>query len=323
LGLLLAGALSAAAIVFAVQSVPSPEISPEVAHVATPVAGTEASYGRAPQTSASQPSAAELAYRQGLALLREKRAVEALPQFERCLVQEPRSVDCWWEKGWAHWLQEDWISVVQAWEQTQDLEPEHEEVAEWLPAAWRRLGEVVTRRDILELGHEPVRVDVSASPGLETVVEVSSEIGPPLVEIRADDGHLLARLGEGIEFSDWSLVDAIPDSMTEILEYRNCACSMNMGGFRVYKLYEDGPRVVWDGGGDAGGGEVMFFGSTTTGVLMHEVPSFVTDPRCEVKACSNAELWILDRLNTRLFSYDPAKREFLPVFRPETTSAPR
>lgn len=60
-------------------------------------------------------------------------AAEALLQ--QCVTQTPQSSDCWWELGWAHWLQRDWQATVDAWTEVKALDPGHVEVRQYLSRA--------------------------------------------------------------------------------------------------------------------------------------------------------------------------------------------
>ncbi len=256
---------------------------------------------------------AEASYGRGVRLLRDKKATEALREFDRCVRLVPEHAECWWEKGWAHWVVEDWPRAVQAWERTQDLNPDRAELTTWLSSAWRRLGESVQRREVIELGEAPIERDVHPAPGLERLSTVRSALGRDRLEIRTQDDRLLGRLGDDGSYVSWAVVDVVPDRTDEILEYSNCSCSMNMGGYRLHKLSPDGLRLVWEGGGDAGGGEVLFFGSAKEGLLMHELQTFAPNPRCEIGPCSHADEWIFDGLQTELYQYDRASRAFISI----------
>jgi hypothetical protein len=65
---------------------------------------------------------------QGRAALRLKDGHEAEALLARCVAAEPAHVECWWELGWAHWVQRDWPATVAAWQQVKALDPGHQEV---------------------------------------------------------------------------------------------------------------------------------------------------------------------------------------------------
>ncbi len=72
---------------------------------------------------------------QGKALLVQKDATAAEAMLQECVRQDPTRASCWWELGWAFWLQRDWSRVLQAWERVQDLDPAYPELSEYLPRA--------------------------------------------------------------------------------------------------------------------------------------------------------------------------------------------
>jgi hypothetical protein len=71
----------------------------------------------------------------GVKALSEKDAPAAIVAFEACASASPARVECHWELGWAHYLQNDWAAVVSAWEQVLALDPQHPEVKVWLTEA--------------------------------------------------------------------------------------------------------------------------------------------------------------------------------------------
>lgn len=72
---------------------------------------------------------------QGRAALRAKDGSTAETHLEQCVTADEQQVDCWWELGWAHWLQRDWQATVEAWQQVKSLDPAHGEVREYLSKA--------------------------------------------------------------------------------------------------------------------------------------------------------------------------------------------
>jgi Bacterial capsule synthesis protein PGA_cap len=64
----------------------------------------------------------------GRAALQEKRGPLAVAHLRACVEQEPSNVDCLWELGWAHYLQNDWDSVIAAWQQLKSSKPDHPEI---------------------------------------------------------------------------------------------------------------------------------------------------------------------------------------------------
>ena len=86
-----------------------------------------------PASGMAQDQAALL--EQGKALLRAKDGAGAQQALQSCVQAQPEASECWWELGWAHWLQRDWQSTVLAWEEVKRLDPGHSEVRSYLSKA--------------------------------------------------------------------------------------------------------------------------------------------------------------------------------------------
>jgi len=76
-------------------------------------------------------------YVDGVSALRKKDAPGALAAFDRCIAKTTGSVqlECQWEKGWAHWIQNDWEATVKSWLIVYEATPEREEVGRYLKQA--------------------------------------------------------------------------------------------------------------------------------------------------------------------------------------------
>ncbi len=72
---------------------------------------------------------------QGRVALQAKNGPAAEILLRQCVTDDPGAVDCWWELGWAHWLQRDWASTVAAWQKVKELDPGHQEVRGYLSRA--------------------------------------------------------------------------------------------------------------------------------------------------------------------------------------------
>jgi hypothetical protein len=72
---------------------------------------------------------------QGREALRVKDGPAAERLLRQCVTDDPGASDCWWELGWAHWLQRDWQAAVDAWAMVKQLDPGHAEVREYLSKA--------------------------------------------------------------------------------------------------------------------------------------------------------------------------------------------
>lgn len=86
----------------------------------------------------STPAAQSL-FEKGFASLQTRQASEARARFEECLKSEPECVACWYERGWAAWIEGRWAIVVESWEKALKLDPEHPKAQEFLPAAQENL----------------------------------------------------------------------------------------------------------------------------------------------------------------------------------------
>ncbi len=84
---------------------------------------------------ASAPAPSTVLLEQGRASLRNKDGAGAEQALQACVNADPGAVDCWWELGWAHWVQRDWQATVDAWQQVKTLDPAHAEVREYLSKA--------------------------------------------------------------------------------------------------------------------------------------------------------------------------------------------
>jgi hypothetical protein len=60
---------------------------------------------------------------EGRALLVARDAAGAERVLGACVAADPTDADCWWELGWARWMQRDWDGTVQAWERVRALDP--------------------------------------------------------------------------------------------------------------------------------------------------------------------------------------------------------
>ena len=52
-----------------------------------------------------------------------------------CVKANPQNTECYWELGWAYWMQGKWSNVVSSWKEVQKLDPQHKELATYLPQA--------------------------------------------------------------------------------------------------------------------------------------------------------------------------------------------
>lgn len=70
----------------------------------------------------------------GIAALKEKRVEDAVKILAHCTATDPKNVECWWELGWARYVQRDWSATLSAWKQVQALDPQHADLEKQLAA---------------------------------------------------------------------------------------------------------------------------------------------------------------------------------------------
>ncbi len=92
-----------------------------------------------PVLAADPAAEAEVRYQEAVTALAAKDWSAAGKALESCVALDPKRVACWWELGWARWMKEDWVGVVNAWETVQKLDPAHAEVGKHLPTARGKL----------------------------------------------------------------------------------------------------------------------------------------------------------------------------------------
>ena len=74
-------------------------------------------------------------YEIGIEALRNKEYAKAQVHLSNCIQKEPQNTTCYWELGWAYWMQGNWSSVVQSWKKVQELDPNYPELKTYLPQA--------------------------------------------------------------------------------------------------------------------------------------------------------------------------------------------
>jgi hypothetical protein len=79
-------------------------------------------------------------YEEGVLALQGKRYGEAEKDFQACLQADPKNVDCHWELGWAHWMQNEWDAVVEHWDVVAKVDPDREGLARALAQAKDNVG---------------------------------------------------------------------------------------------------------------------------------------------------------------------------------------
>ncbi|MEC7986333.1 MAG: hypothetical protein VX278_14300 [Myxococcota bacterium] len=91
-------------------------------------------------------------YTVGMEAMKRKDFSTAERSFRRCVEDEPQNVQCHWELGWAHWVREEWTSVVRHWTMVQTLDPNFPKLTQYLPQAEAKLEkpkqEVVSVKEI-------------------------------------------------------------------------------------------------------------------------------------------------------------------------------
>jgi len=70
----------------------------------------------------------------GIAALKAHQTDVALVALNRCVANDPQNVECWWELGWARYVQRDWAGVITAWSKVQALQPDFPDLEKQLAA---------------------------------------------------------------------------------------------------------------------------------------------------------------------------------------------
>ena len=91
-------------------------------------------------------------YDDGVKALREQRFTDAKSSLEQAISAQDRTVDAYWELGWAHWTLKDYPAAATAWRKVKELDPTHAELEQWLKAAEVRaaLVEVQTKGGVVD-----------------------------------------------------------------------------------------------------------------------------------------------------------------------------
>ena len=130
------------------------------------------------------------ALEQGRAALRAKDGATAEHHLQQCVTADPQQVDCWWELGWAHWLQRDWQATVTAWTEVKRLDPAHMEVRGYLSKAKDNLA--MQQLAVAGAAAAPASFESSASAGaslrLRAVGDVMLGTDFPAGCLPPDDG---------------------------------------------------------------------------------------------------------------------------------------
>ena len=71
----------------------------------------------------------------GREFLSEKLVDPAISAFQSCIDEDPESVECHWEMGWALWLKNDWEGVVKHWEKVEQIDGAREGLKRYLSQA--------------------------------------------------------------------------------------------------------------------------------------------------------------------------------------------
>ena len=74
-------------------------------------------------------------YQIGVEALKNKDYPRAETHLINCVQADPQNTSCYWELGWAYWMQGKWPEVVESWKKVKVLDPTHKEVAVYLPQA--------------------------------------------------------------------------------------------------------------------------------------------------------------------------------------------
>jgi poly-gamma-glutamate capsule biosynthesis protein CapA/YwtB (metallophosphatase superfamily) len=101
----------------------------------------------------------------GVAALQAGQRAEARTLLRAATVEDPRSVEAWWELGWAEWALQDYAAAAAAWGEVKKLAPGHPELQHWLTLAATRtaLGQINTSGASVPMEPAPGRLTVAAA----------------------------------------------------------------------------------------------------------------------------------------------------------------
>ena len=127
-------------------------------------------------------------YQNGVDALQQKDHELALQSLNPCVladvdVKQAITAECWWEKGWAHWLAGDWQETVDAWEVVARANPHRDDLSTYLAQA----------RDNLQLQQQLRQTDTVpsfASEHSETTTLRIRAVGDIMIATDFPTGHL-------------------------------------------------------------------------------------------------------------------------------------
>jgi poly-gamma-glutamate capsule biosynthesis protein CapA/YwtB (metallophosphatase superfamily) len=76
-----------------------------------------------PEVLPAPASAPKTAMARGLAALERKDGPAAVAAFEACAKEQPKDVDCWWELGWAYYLDHRYEAALTTWKKVAGMDP--------------------------------------------------------------------------------------------------------------------------------------------------------------------------------------------------------
>ncbi len=74
-------------------------------------------------------------FKKAFALQKDNNTPKALEFYQECLKVDPNCQGCLYEIGWSYWKLGEWAKVVDTWKKVLKINPNHEKVGEFLPAA--------------------------------------------------------------------------------------------------------------------------------------------------------------------------------------------
>ncbi|WP_044890269.1 CapA family protein [Myxococcus hansupus] len=77
----------------------------------------------------------DTSYARGMEALKAKDAPTAITALSACVEAAPSRVDCRWELGWAHSLENQWMEAFTQWTEVQKLQPDHPDLESALAQA--------------------------------------------------------------------------------------------------------------------------------------------------------------------------------------------
>jgi len=177
-------------------------------------------------------------YEAGVAALRAKDGPTAEVALARCVTAAPERLDCRWELGWAHYVQNDWEATAATWEEVLRRDPDHAEAKRYLV----EVRDNVALQAQLEASREQVPERISppsegAALRLRAVGDVMLGTDFPAGHLPPDDGaHLLDDVAPWLRDADLTFAN-IEGPLCDSGRTTKCGSSGNCYAFRSPTRY--------------------------------------------------------------------------------------